>query len=178
MSRSVSVTLLLLLPLALPLFPLATHFLSLLSSLFILPPSSPFLLPHSSTKVLVAEQRSREGMEWGMVSDVLLLSEMDRKDCSAQSTSVNVLGWVNDTGDAWTVDSDNCLGRSGLHELTWTPLSSLQVHFGEIQGQLLGVFWNSWCDDFRSWFILRKNSQFHNFYWGIVWELYRYCSPY
>lgn len=36
-----------------------------------------------------------------MISDVLLLSEMDRKDCSALSTFISVLGWGNDTGDGW-----------------------------------------------------------------------------
>ena len=38
-------------------------------------------------------------MGGGLISDVLSLSEMDRKDCSALSTFVNVLGRGRDTGD-------------------------------------------------------------------------------
>lgn len=92
----------------------AFHALSFLS----LPPS--IAAPECWRK---AAEQSREGTEWGLISDVLLLSEMDRKDCSALSTFVNVLGWGNDTGDAWAEDSDDCLGRLGLLKLNWTLFS-------------------------------------------------------
>lgn len=108
-------------------------------------PSRPLSFVSPPPSIAAAEcwcktlERSREGTELRLVSDVLLLSEMDRKDCSALSTFVNVLGRGNDTGDARPMNS-GCLDRLELLELAGTSLSrTLHWQFGEIQAQWLDV---------------------------------------
>lgn len=136
----------------LAVFPLSlTHF-----SLFLLPsflsvnsPFSPSHLPSMAAPGCwcKAVKQSRKGTDWGLISDVLLLSEMDRKDCSALSTFINALGWGNNTRDAWSMDSDNYLDRLGC-------LSSLGH---DSQSLLSAVWWSSWHRlDFMPCFL--KNS--------------------
>lgn len=93
-----------------PAFPFSlSHYrLFLRPSFFVLFPFSPSQ-PPSQHQGVDAQQRSKagKGRSGGLISDVLLLSETDDV-LLHQPSFVNVLGWGNDTGDAWPLDSNNC----------------------------------------------------------------------
>lgn len=52
-------------------------------------------------------EQSSTGTGWGLISDVLQLSERDRKDSPSLSTLTNVLGRGNDRTDDCSMEACN-----------------------------------------------------------------------